>query len=80
MGVERSRYSHAVMVLDYEGSGAALPFDELESEVDTILFVSWGSDAKAIVITPAPRSSRHYEALAGRLSVICAPSAPCRRR
>lgn len=50
---ERSRFSHALMVLDHEGSGregVAVP--ALEAELDQRLQVAWGDRAKAIVIAP----------------------------
>jgi hypothetical protein len=51
--LEKSRFSHALLVLDYEGSGAGSlsPLD-LESHLDEQLSVTWGSRAKAIVIAP----------------------------
>jgi hypothetical protein len=51
--LEKSRFSHALLVLDYEGSGAGSlgPLD-LESQLDGQLETTWGTRAKAIVIAP----------------------------
>lgn len=50
---ERNRFSHALMVLDYEGSGGEnVPVDALEAELDRRLRPAWGEHAKAIVIEP----------------------------
>ena len=50
--LQRGSYSHAVMVLDYEGSGAADSRGDLERQLDGLLERTWGDDAKAIVIEP----------------------------
>jgi len=51
--LERSRFSHGLLVLDFEGSGAAHADGEaLEAELDDKLASDWGSAAKAIVIQP----------------------------
>lgn len=50
--VVRGRYSHAAMVMDYEGSGADMGPGELEAQLDGALSDSWGDRAKAIVIQP----------------------------
>lgn len=50
---QRNFFSHALMVLDFEGSGTHFKEAvELESELDKQLRVVWGDDAKAIVISP----------------------------
>jgi len=50
---ERNRFSHALMVLDYEGSGGEnVSVDTLEAELDGRLRAAWGGHAKAIVIAP----------------------------
>jgi hypothetical protein len=46
-------FSHALLVLDHEGSGAgALDALALETQLDEQLKSTWGDRAKAIVITP----------------------------
>lgn len=50
--VERPRFAHALIILDYEGSGAAAPASELERSLDEQLAYSWGPDGKAIVVEP----------------------------
>jgi hypothetical protein len=53
LALEKARFSHALLVLDHEGSGAgALDALELESLLDEQLKLTWGVRAKAIVITP----------------------------
>jgi len=48
-----SRFSHALLVLDYEGSGAGeLDALALERQLDEQLNATWGDRAKAIVIAP----------------------------
>lgn len=50
---ERSRFSHALMVLDYEGCGREnVAASVLEAELDERLQATWGANAKAIVIEP----------------------------
>ena len=46
------QYDHAVMVLDFEGSGATGSATDLESNLDAQLVPSWQDRAKAIVIEP----------------------------
>jgi hypothetical protein len=46
------RFSHGVLMLDYEGSGAAQTREKLEAELDERLRSSWNDRAKAIVIEP----------------------------
>lgn len=50
----RSRpvYSHALLVLDYEGSGFHGTATELERDLDRRLADTWGDQGKAIVIEP----------------------------
>lgn len=52
LNVVRNQYSHAAIVLDYEGSGAEVSPAELEAQLDNALSDSWGGRAKAIVIQP----------------------------
>lgn len=53
LALEKARFSHAMLVLDFEGSGAgALSALELESVLDEQLSSTWGDRAKAIVIAP----------------------------
>ena len=50
---ERSRFAHALMLLDHEGCGQEnLGVDVLEAELDRRLHANWGPNAKAIVIEP----------------------------
>ncbi len=46
------QYDHAVMILDFEGSGASGSAADLESNLDAQLSPSWQDRAKAIVIEP----------------------------
>jgi len=51
--LERRRFSHALLVLDFEGSGTNLRDSmTLEKELDGRLSEQWGDSAKAIVIEP----------------------------
>lgn len=51
--LERARFSHALLVMDFEGSGTDLPSATvLEEQLDRRLTSSWGIAAKAIVIEP----------------------------
>ena len=52
LALERSRFSHAMLVLDHEGSGTEQEPLELENSLDSQLAGSWGDQAKAIVIAP----------------------------
>jgi len=53
LALEKARFSHALLVLDHEGSGAgALEALELEAQLDEQLNSTWGDRAKAIVIAP----------------------------
>jgi hypothetical protein len=52
LNVLRARFSHAAMVMDYDGSGADVSADELEAHLDSALSGAWGNRAKAIVIEP----------------------------
>jgi len=51
---ERARFTHALLVFDLQGSGAAEErnAEELEHALDADLHALWGTDAKAIVIAP----------------------------
>ena len=48
----RRHHLHVLMVLDYEGSGASVPPDEVESRLDQELSRNWPNCGKAIVIHP----------------------------
>jgi len=50
--IERRRYAHATMLLDYEGCGSSRAPEELEADLDAQLYTDWGTTAKAIVISP----------------------------
>lgn len=53
LALERRRFRHALLVLDFEGSGTDLPDAEaLEAQLDERLFAQWRGAAKAIVIEP----------------------------
>lgn len=50
--LRRRAYSHALVVLDYEGSGAQESPQDLELDLDRQLSTVWGNDVKAIAIVP----------------------------
>jgi len=53
LALERHRFRHALLVLDFEGSGTDRPGAEaLEAELDARLAPRWAATAKAIVIDP----------------------------
>lgn len=52
LGVQQARFSHALLLLDYEGCGSDVAPVELEAQLDSALSVMWGDRAKAIVIDP----------------------------
>jgi hypothetical protein len=52
LAFERHRFSHALLVMDFEGSGSAENALVLESQLDSRLQVDWQDRAKAIVIEP----------------------------
>lgn len=52
LALERSRFTHAALLLDHEGSGSAESADDLEVNLDTEVSATWGSNGKAIVISP----------------------------
>lgn len=53
LALEKIRFSHAMMILDHEGSGAGgLGALEIEACLDEQLDLIWGGRAKAIVIAP----------------------------
>lgn len=53
LALERRHYSHALLVMDFDGSGTNKSNGvELEDELDRQLAISWGASAKAIVIEP----------------------------
>lgn len=47
----RYHFSHALIVFDYEGSGA-INASNIEREIDNLLAQTWGQCGKAIVIEP----------------------------
>jgi hypothetical protein len=49
---QQQRFRHALLILDYEGCGAAVSAEELEAALDASLAEAWGTRAKAIVIKP----------------------------
>ena len=52
LALERNRFSHALLVLDHEGSGSRETPLELERSLDEQLAETWGEYGKAIVISP----------------------------
>lgn len=52
LALEKSRFSHALLVLDHEGSGTDEEPMSLERALDEQLTGAWGDNAKAIVIAP----------------------------
>lgn len=53
LALEMARFTHALLVLDHEGSGAGeLNAPDLEAQLDEQLRSTWGDRAKAIVIAP----------------------------
>lgn len=53
LALEKHRFHHALLVLDFDGSGTDLPDAiTLEGELDNRLRAQWGNSAKAIVIEP----------------------------
>lgn len=53
LALEKARFSHALLILDHEGSGAGeLDALALETQLDEKLKSTWGDRAKAIVIAP----------------------------
>ena len=53
LALERRRFSHALLVLDFEGSGSDSPNAEaLEKLLDSKLESLWGNAAKSVVIAP----------------------------
>lgn len=49
---EHRRFSHALLVMDFEGCGADSDASTLEAELDGRLRATWQDHAKAIVIEP----------------------------
>ncbi len=50
---EHRRFKHALLVLDFEGSGSELPnAGALETQLDSQLEAIWRSSAKSVVIEP----------------------------
>jgi hypothetical protein len=53
LALDRRRFSHALAILDFEGSGTDLASgQELEAQMDEQLRSAWSTKAKAIVIEP----------------------------
>jgi hypothetical protein len=53
LALERSRFTHGLLVLDFEGSGTSLANAiDLEAELDARLQPRWSDQAKAVVIEP----------------------------
>ena len=53
LALERRRFQHGLLILDYEGSGTDLPDAKaLEAQLDGRLRAQWKEHAKAIVIEP----------------------------
>lgn len=53
LALERIRFEHALLVMDFEGSGTrANEATALEAELDKRLYPTWGGNAKAIAIEP----------------------------
>jgi hypothetical protein len=53
LALERRRFKHALLVLDFEGSGTDSPNAKgLEEQLDERLKTQWKEKAKAIVIEP----------------------------
>ena len=52
IGLARQRFSHAFLVMNFEGSGSADEASVLESRLDSRLQAAWQNRAKAIVIEP----------------------------
>jgi hypothetical protein len=52
LALKRRQFSHALLVLDYEGCGSELTPKVLESDLDEQLKPRWNDRAKAIVIEP----------------------------
>ena len=52
LALELTRFSHALLVLDHEGSGASESALVLEQQLDEELSRAWQANAKAIVIDP----------------------------
>lgn len=52
LALETGRFSHALLVLDHEGSGTEQEPLDLETRLDSQLASTWGDHAKAIVIAP----------------------------
>ena len=50
--LRRRTFTHALVVFDYEGSGAQEPPDAIEARLDNELRPVWASDAKSIAIVP----------------------------
>jgi hypothetical protein len=52
LALEHSRFTHAALLLDHEGSGSAESADSLEIDLDRRVSPAWGANGKAIVISP----------------------------
>jgi hypothetical protein len=52
LSAQGHRFSNALLLLDYEGSGSNLSAFDLEAQLDSALSAVWGARAKSIVIDP----------------------------
>ena len=52
LALRRQTSTHALMVLDFEGSGSDLSAAHLRRELDAKLESTWGADARTVVIEP----------------------------
>src|SRR5258705_10483597 len=52
LGLERRRFSHATLLLDFEGSGSSMTAGSLEAHLDDQFATIWADHCKSIVIEP----------------------------
>jgi hypothetical protein len=52
LALEHSRFRHALLVFDHEGSGTSESPQDLETGLDVLLSQTWADKAKSIVIEP----------------------------
>jgi hypothetical protein len=52
LALKRSAANHGMIVLDYEGCGAASPAGNVEAELTQRLVPKWGANGQALVIEP----------------------------
>ncbi len=50
--LQRRQFGHALLLFDYEGSGASVAADELEAALTAELRTTWGDNGRAIVVRP----------------------------